>query len=113
MSHVVQGPNSTAVIEGSNVTFTCVSNATSKIVWKFRRNASDTAENIFTGLNIAQSHRLTPRLNVSSEFKGGLNSSNLIVASVTLLDAGTYLCAEALSDIDEYGELVVFGKQLS
>ena len=109
-SHILQSPPNVVVAEGASVNFTCVSNKTERVVWKFDKIGGSQTEILFTGLKLANRTASSSQFNVTTQ-SGLLASSSLIISYVKISDAGRYSCEDITTNtMQSYAELVVLGR---
>ena len=121
-STLVRRPVNTAVVQGSAVTFECVSDVNNSVIYWYNRlcvkdNVATQCKNtdgIYTGYRLVGKYRTSQRFNVTEVDNATHVTRNVNINSTQLSDAGSYLCVENVgAEIRQMSstQLIVPGKK--
>ena len=121
-STLVHRPVNTAVVQGSAVTFECVSDVNSSVIHWYNRlcvKNNDTAtcalnDIIHNGYSLVGKYRSSRRFSVTEVKNATHVTRNVNINSAQLSDAGVYLCVENVgADVAQKSsaQLIVLGRK--
>jgi len=100
-SKLVRRPVNTAVVQGSAVTFECVSDVNNSIIFWYNRlcvknniGTCTLTDIIHNGYSLGGNYRSSRRFSVTKVNNATLATRNVNINSTQLSDAGLYLCVE-------------------